>query len=91
MPADKPAIESSAVPDDIALSSLRSVDSCLCIGLSELIEKPFDVLSQLDGEPVAVFHDNRPAFYIVSPQALRGIRRPSLNQAVIDRHIGATS
>jgi hypothetical protein len=55
-------------------------NSCLCIGLSELIEKPFDVLSQLDGEPVAVFHDNRPAFYIVSPQALRGIRRPTLEQ-----------
>ncbi|MEN9761246.1 MAG: hypothetical protein RI906_1072, partial [Pseudomonadota bacterium] len=66
MPAEKNSIESSAAQDDDPPPSLRSVDSCLCIGLSELIEKPFDVLSQLDGEPVAVFHDNRPAFYIVS-------------------------
>lgn len=49
---------------------MKNIHGLLTVSISEFEQNPGKVVKEAQGQPVAVFNHNRPAFYAVSPELM---------------------
>ena len=59
-----------------------AIEARLCVRLRDLLADPIGIAGLLEDRPVAVFHEDKPAFYVLSPCALARFQSP-MGEAVM--------